>query len=217
MAQLLPAVSQLPALLQLAAGGRQLAELDAVEQGLLLDVMRAACKQLVLLRDLSDTGAAGDSQQSGRLPASVEDAAAWCSAACSTLRCVPLVQQLYTAHPSRGEPAAFNELVVHTAWFAATATGQVLASQLRDGPEAAVLRAANAGLFGVLWQLHTQLARLVHFAAIADGPLDWLSGTQQYLTLAEALARCVVAARTLTQARCAGINLHCDQTPFPPI
>lgn len=198
VAQLLPAVSQLPALLQLVAGRRQVAELDAVEQGLLLDVVRAACKQLVLLRDLSDKGTAGDGQQRGPLPASVEDAAAWCSAACSTLRCVPLVQQLYSAHSSRGEPAVFCELVVQTAWFAATAAAQVLASLLHDGLEAAVLRAANAGLFGALWQLHTQLARLVHFAAIADGPLDWLSGTQQYLTLAEALARCVVASRTLT-------------------
>lgn len=199
-AQLLPLASRLPQLLQLMCDGLQQAATprrDKAEQ-----VLVAASLQLALLWQLrtDEEGAQGSSCQGQvQLIDSRADAVLWCSAACGALQCLPLAQQLQTRRsPEESVPTAFAVLAVRLAGL--VATGLVPAGG-RD-LTGSTLTAADEALPAAVWQLHSQLARLVHSLAAAEGALAPLRNAWRVEELLDALSKC------MTQA----VRLQCSDT-----
>ncbi len=182
--QLMLAVSRLPQLLLLSIS-RGHPELER-------NMLAAARGTVACLVDVLNSNASGGGSSSGAqspppLPGGWADAAAWTDAACGALRCVPVAQRLHESDQQNEEPHRF---VTHAACFADVAALRMQATCVQVCSTAAKAQARLA-----VWQLHSRLAQLVHFAATAGSPL--LSFSDVPWMSVSALNACVGAASQL--------------------
>ena len=172
---LLGSLGRWPGLLNCVAGGNQL-------EPRLLDMLRGGTNQMLTLRALRDGVETTDSLQ---------QAAAWCGAACDALQSMPLVQELHWADTADSVPPIFEALLLDATRTAAKAAASALDMlQLFSRPatpDAAALCTA-AG------QLHSMLAQLVHFMVAADRPLCQLRDEGTACRLLRPMNLCLVAA-----------------------
>ena len=172
--QLLP-LAGLPLQLRHASPSSQGAQFTAVHQQLLLASVAAACSSTQLLGTLwttdRDTSVrAGNQRPAALLTFGSADAAAWCSAACAALRCIPLVQQLHSLGCRLTTPASFADSALDLAWCANFYV-RMETLQRTSQAAAAAAAAADGAVHLAAWQVHSRVAQLVHFMAAAEQPL----------------------------------------------
>lgn len=194
VAQLLPALSGLPRLLRLATGGRPAAE--AGDEQLLSLVVALSCTNHQL-HFLWEAWEHASEQQARPVSASLADVAVFCSAACGALECIPLVQQLHDMNLQQprswaSQLAAFSAGFVSTAVDARTAVCEVLWASISAREHG---QAANKSADAAVWQLHSKLARLVHFTAATDSPVVLMENEAAIIVCS--LGDCLAAAAHL--------------------
>ncbi len=168
--QLLP-LTGLPLRLLRGSGGRQGAVAqfqDDYKKALIVNV-RFQMDLLVALWEIDSEAydEAGHQRPAALLPSSSADVAAWCSAACAALQCMPLVQQLHSLRPQCIAQREFAETALKLAWCSIS----YIDMEIRQPQSAAAMAAADGALHAAVWQLHSRVAQLVHFTAAAEQPL----------------------------------------------
>lgn len=197
--RLMPIVGALRQQLQVMIGEQQAADLPADEHDNFMRVANAACWPMGLVcalwQDACHGHGAAVHVQSGSPPGetalvdSMADAAAWCRTVSSVLQCVPLMQQLHDARPRLAVEPLLMTAALDLAYFAARQLALTAAE-----PAGRAAAAADNTLRAAAWQLHSHLARLVHWSAAADSPLLQLGRQQHAAKLLDALAACFGAA-----------------------
>lgn len=186
---------------------------------------------LMLLRILSKPlPASGGSQPADPCSGSLENAASSCSAACSLLQCLQVVQQLHNLEGSedpdaeaaadaqqptdsqrQGSPARFAAMAIELAEAAvghAGAAEHSLKAAAIESQEA--VAPSDSAVHAALWLLHSRLAQLVHFSAAAeDSPLVQLGDEQ--LRLLCLLSDCISAAVKLRPVQGTSVFAPPDQ------
>jgi len=186
--QLLP-LAGLPHQLQRASGSRQEEQSPAEDEQILHVGVDAADCLIQLLSELKkgDHDAllgAGGQRPATLLTSSSADVAAWCSAACAAVQCLPLAQQLPGLDRQREAPLNFVDSALDLAWCAAF---YVETEAMQPARHAAAVQLAA-------WQLHSRLAQLVHFMAAAEQPLVRLGDERHAAVLLTPLSSAMVDA-----------------------
>lgn len=213
VAQLLPAVTRLPQLLGCISGGQQAAELPERRRFFLQAMLGGAFIQILILNKAASDEAsfAANSGQAAARAGSTTDAAAWCGAACAVLQCIPIAEQLAGMGELADVPGHFVGAALPLAWAAL----HHLSTGGRPGTDSRGSWSAGGDSlrFVAAWQLHSWLARLVHFSAAAgDVSLVQLGGRQQAGQLLQLLSNCMAEAAQL----CSTWSSGAAQEPSAP-